>query len=156
MAVTSIRKSSSYALLALATISLIVFALFFLGGYEFDAKGNKVYGFTDLLIYWTYILGFLTILSVCLFALKGFFSKLSENAREALKSIIGPLALVALLVITYFIGDDTPMKVSAEAQRFNTSGWLKLSDMWIYSTYVLLFATIVAAIFGSIKSALNR
>lgn len=156
MAVTGIRKTSSYTLLALSAISLVLFALFFFGGYEFDAKGNKVYNFTDLLIYWTYFLGLLAVGAVLFFVLKGFFAKLAANPGEAIKGIAGPLALVALLVITYVIGDTTPLQVNAEAERFNTAGWLKVSDMWIYSTYVLLFATIVAAIYGSIKSALNR
>lgn len=156
MAVTGIRKTSSYTLLALSAISLVVFALFFFGGHEIDAKDNKVYNFTDLLIYWTYFLGLLSVGAVLFFVLKDFFAKLASNPGEAIKSIAGPLALVALLVVTYLIGDTTPLKVNAEAERFNTEGWLKVSDMFIYSTYVLLCATIVAAIYGSIKSALNR
>lgn len=156
MAVTGIRKTSSFTLLALAAISVIVFALFFVGGYELDAKDNKVYNFTDLLIFWTYILGVLSIITVLFFVLKDFVLNLTKNPAEALKSIAGPLALVALLVITYVIGDATKLNLNEEAERFNTAGWLKTADMWIYTTYVLLVASIGAAIFGSIKSALNR
>lgn len=156
MAVTGIRKSSSYILLALAAISLVVFALFFFGGYELDAKDNKVYNFTDLLIFWTYILGAVSIATVLVFVLKDFVAKLASNPGEALKSVAGPLVFVALLVITYVIGDATPLNLNEEAERFNTAGWLKMADMWIYSTYVLLAACIGAAVFGSIKSSLNR
>lgn len=59
MAVTQIRKVSSYTLLISALVSLVVFALFFMGGSEMVTKGTteyKVYAFTDLLLYWSYIL----------------------------------------------------------------------------------------------------
>lgn len=156
MAVTGIRKTSSTTFLVLAGISLVVFAVFLFGGHEFDAKENKVYAFTDLLLYWVYALGIITVVTVLGFVLKDFFAKLAANPGEALKSVAGVLALIALLVVTYLIGDDTPLKLNEEAQKFNSPGWLKVSDMWIYSTYVLLVATTGAAILGSIKSALGR
>ncbi len=156
MAVTGIRKTSSTTFLVLAGISLVVFAVFLFGGHEFDAKENKVYAFTDLLLYWVYALGIITVVTVLGFVLKDFFAKLTANPGEALKSVAGVLALIALLVVTYLIGDDTPLKLNEEAQKFNSPGWLKVSDMWIYSTYVLLVATTGAAILGSIKSALGR
>lgn len=156
MAVTGIRKTSSYTLLALAAISLVVFALFFFGGYELDAQENKVYNFTDALIIWTYVLSIASIVAVLGFVLKDFFADLASSPAQALKKVAGPLALIVLLIITYVIGSDTPLQLNEEAERFNTSFWLKSSDMWIYSSYVLLIASIGAAIFGSIKSALNR
>lgn len=156
MAVTGIRRVSSYTFLVLAGISLVVFATFLFGGYELDTKDNKVYAFTDLLLYWTYFLGIISVLAVLGFVLKDFFGKLSTNPKEALKSIAGVLGVLALLAITYAVGDTTPLKLNEEAQVFNSPGWLKVTDMWLYTTYVLLFATIGAAILGSIKSALNR
>lgn len=156
MAVTGIRKTSSTTLLVLIAISVIVFGVLFFGGHTFDAKENKVYNFTDLLLYWTYALGCISVLTVLGFVLKDFFAKLASNPGEAIKSIIGPIALVVLFIITYVIGDDTPLKLNDEAQKYNTPGWLKISDMMIYSTYVLLIATICAAAWGAIKSAFNR
>ncbi|MDY3090686.1 MAG: hypothetical protein SOW66_06190 [Porphyromonas sp.] len=156
MAVTGIRKTSSTTFLVLAGISLVVFAVFLFGGHTIDAKENKVYNFTDLLLYWMYALGGIAILTVLGFVIKDFVAKLAANPGEALKSIAGVLALVALLVVTYLIGDDTPLKLNEEAQKFNSTGWLKVTDMWIYSVYVLLIATTGAAILGAIKSAFNR
>lgn len=156
MAVTGIRKASSSTFLVLAGISLAVFAIFLFGGSEIDAKGNKVYAFTDILLYWVYALGGIAIITVLGFVLKELFSKFASNPKEAFASIAGVLALLVLLVITYAIGDDTPLKLNEEAQKFNSPGWLKVSDMWIFSTYFLLIATTGAAVVGSIKSALNR
>lgn len=156
MAVTGIRKTSSTTLLVLIAISAIVFGVFLFGGNTLDAKDNKVYNYTDLLLYWTYALGIVSLLTVLVFVLKDFVAKLASSPKEAVQSIIGPLALVALLVVTYAIGDTTPLKLNEEAQKFNSEGWLKVSDMWIYSTYVLLIGTIAAAVWGAIKSAFNR
>lgn len=156
MAVTGIRKTSSYTFLALVAISVIVFALFLFGGSELDMKDNKVYAYTDVLIYWTYALGILSVVTVLFFVVKDFIAELAASPSGALKKIAGPIALVVLLLVTYAIGDTTPLKLNEEAQRFNAPFWLKFSDMWIYSVYVLLFLTIVAAIAGAVKSALNR
>lgn len=156
MAVTGIRKTSSYTFLALVAISVIVFALFLFGGSELDMKDNKVYAYTDVLIYWTYALGILSVVTVLFFVVKDFIAELAASPSAALKKIAGPIALVVLLLVTYAVGDTTPLKLNEEAQRFNAPFWLKFSDMWIYSVYVLLFLTIVAAIAGAVKSALNR
>ena len=156
MAVTGIRKTSSYTFLALVAISVIVFALFLFGGSELDMKDNKVYAYTDVLIYWTYALGILSVVTVVFFVVKDFIAELAASPSAALKKIAGPIALIVLLLVTYAIGDTTPLKLNEEAQRFNAPFWLKFSDMWIYSVYVLLFLTIVAAIAGAVKSALNR
>ena len=156
MAVTGIRKTSSYTFLALVAISVIVFALFLFGGSELDKKDNKVYAYTDVLIYWTYALGILSVVTVLFFVVKDFIAELAASPSAALKKIAGPIALIVLLLVTYAIGDTTPLKLNEEAQRFNAPFWLKFSDMWIYSVYVLLFLTIVAAIAGAVKSALNR
>ena len=156
MAVTGIRKTSSYTFLALVAISVIVFALFLFGGSELDMKDNKVYAYTDVLIYWTYALGILSVVTVLFFVVRDFIAELAASPSAALKKIAGPIALIVLLLVTYAIGDTTPLKLNEEAQRFNAPFWLKFSDMWIYSVYVLLFLTIVAAIAGAVKSALNR
>ena len=156
MAVTGIRKTSSYTFLALVAISVIVFALFLFGGSELDMKEYKVYAYTDVLLYWTYALGVISIVTVLFFVVKGFVAELSASPSDALKTIAGPIALIVLLLVTYAIGDTTPLKLNQEAQGFNTPFWLKFSDMWIYSVYVLLFLTIVAAVAGAVKSALNR
>lgn len=156
MAVTGIRKTSSMTFLVLAGISLVVFAVFLFGGHTTDVKENKVYNFTDLLLYWMYALGGIAILTVLGFVIKDFVSKLASNPGEAFKSVAGVIALIALLAVTYLIGDDTPLKLNEEAQKFNSTGWLKVTDMWIYSVYVLLVATTGAAILGAIKSAFNR
>jgi len=157
MAVTKIRKVSSYTLLALSAISILIFILFFVGGSELDAKGNKVYEYTGILLFWTYALFLVTVCATLVFACKNFASTFQTNSRGALVSIGGVVAFLALLAITYAIGSGEPIKGLNEAsQSYNTSGWLKVTDMWLYSTYVLFILTVGAAIWGGISKALKR
>ena len=157
MAVTKIRKVSSYTLLILSCISVLIFFLFFLGGSETDAKGNTVYEYTGILLFWTYALFLVTVCATLVFACKNFASTFQTNSRGALVSIGGVVAFLALLAITYAIGSGAPTKGLNEAsQSYNTSGWLKVTDMWLYSTYVLFILTVGAAIWGGISKALKR
>ena len=157
MAVTKIRKVSSYTLLILPCISVLIFFLFFLGGSETDAKGNTVYEYTGILLFWTYALFLVTVCATLVFACKNFASTFQTNSRGALVSIGGVVAFLALLAITYAIGSGEPIKGLNEAsQSYNTSGWLKVTDMWLYSTYVLFILTVGAAIWGGISKALKR
>ena len=144
MAVTKIRKVSSSTLLALSVISVIIFAVFFFGGAEVDAKGNKDYAYPGLLLFWTYAL-FLAVINF------------ASNKKGLVSSLAGVGAFVALLVITYAIGDGTPISgLNDASQTYNTSGWLKVTDMWLYSIYVLFIVTLGAAVWGSVSKALKR
>ena len=37
------------------------------------------------------------------------------------------------------------------SQTYNTSGWLKVTDMWLYSTYVLFVVTLGAVVWGGVS-----
>lgn len=160
MAVTQIRKVSSYTLLISALVSLVVFALFFMGGSEMVFKGTteyKVYAFTDLLLYWSYFLFLATCLLTILFvALKRLRGGSSDKAEKT-SSYIAFGVLSLSLFLGYMLGDATPIEgLNQDAQRFNTEFWLKTTDMWLYSMYILFIAAIIALGFGAVKKFLNR
>jgi len=69
----------------------------------------------------------------------------------------GCFVFVAMLFITYSIGDGTPLQgLNADSQKYNTEGWLKITDMWINSSIVLMVLIIIAVVAGSAKKMLNR
>ncbi len=161
MAVTTIRKVSSYTLSALMLISLIIFALFFFGGTEQVTTTGTAeylsYKLTDPLLFWSYILLAVAALAAVVFALKGFIDTFSRDSKAGMMSLAGVGAFAALLLITYFAGDSTPIAgLNAAAQKFNTPGWLQTTDMWLYSSYILLVLCVIAAVFGATKKVLNR
>ena len=94
MAVTKIRKISSWTLLISSIISIIVLGMFYAGGVVDPAAEMKEPIYTGLLINWTSVLFFVTIISTMLFAVWQFLTLLKTNAKSAIMSLV---VLVCLL-----------------------------------------------------------
>lgn len=157
MAVTKIRKLSSWTLLIISLITIAVLGMFFGGGVEDPAAENKNYIYTDLLLNWTYVVFFITIVVLAVLAVWQFSSILKTNPKSALTSLIVLVLFALLLVITYSMGDGTPLTtLNADAQTYNTSFWLKATDMWIQSTIVLFVAIVAVISAGTVKRIMNK
>ncbi len=158
MSVTKSRKISSWVLLILSVISVVMFAMLFLGGYHMEGT-NIAYEWTGAFLYWTYILVAVTLLITLCFTLSSFFASFKRNSKKAMSSLLSVVGLFALLGITYAIGDgnaEVMRGVNEDSQKYLTEGWLKTSDMVLYSSYVLICAIIVAMIFGAIRKAVSK
>ena len=105
MAVTKIRKISSWTLLICSIVSIIILGMFFAGGVVDPAAELQEPIYTGLLIDWTSALFFATIISTVLFAIWQFLGLLKTNAKEALSSLAVLVLFVALLFVTYTVGD---------------------------------------------------
>ena len=127
MAVTKIRKMSSWTLLIVSIISLVVLGMFYAGGV------------VDPSVVWQFI------------------TLLQTNAKSAITSLIVIVVFAAILFITYSMGDATPLGgMNADSQKYNIPLWLKVTDMWIMSTVVLMVLIVAAVVWGSVKRMLNR
>lgn len=157
MAVTKIRKISSWTLLVTFLISIVVLGMFFGGGVVDPSAENKEYVYTGLLLDWTYIVFAVTIVCMALLALWQFASVLKTNPKSALMSFVVIALFVIVLLITYSMGDGTPLVgLNADSQSYNVPFWLKVTDMWIQSSIVLFVLIVVALIAGSVKKLLNK
>ncbi|NLJ01200.1 MAG: hypothetical protein GX371_08655 [Bacteroidales bacterium] len=150
MAVTKIHRTSRTVLIIGVLISIVVMGLFYFGGQA--APEDLVAGdlsqplFTDLLLYWAYILLALTVIVLIGFAVTDFLRGLRENPKKALSGLLVLLILVALLVITYIMGDGTLLNIPGYTGSDNVPTMLKMTDMWLYSCYVMLVVTLLAMI----------
>jgi magnesium-transporting ATPase (P-type) len=157
MAVTKIRKISSWTLLVTFLISIVVLGMFFGGGVVDPSAENKEYVYTGLLLDWTYIVFAVTIICMALLALWQFASVLKTNPKSALMSFVVIALFVIVLLITYSMGDGTPLVgLNADSQSYNVPFWLKVTDMWIQSSIVLFALIVVALIAGSVKKLLSK
>lgn len=157
MAVTKIRKVSSWTLLISSIISVVALIMFYTGGVVDPVAEMKEPVYTGLLLNWTYVLFGLTIASTIVLAAWQFLGSLKNDAKSALMSLLVLVLFVALLGITYTLGDATPLTgLNADSQAYNTTGWLKITDMWIYSTYALIALIILAVVWGTIRRILSR
>lgn len=155
-------RISYYALYAMFAIILIVLALFYLGG---DATGDALIpgvdpemwqpAQTEALLYLTYVLLGVAIAATVIGALFQFGAALKDNPANAIKSLLGLVLLVVVLVVAWTMGSSTPLEIPGYSGTDNVPFWLKLTDMFLYSIYILLFVTIVAIIVSGIKKKLS-
>ena len=143
-------KVSYYALYVMFAIILVVLGMFFFGG---DAQGDAVWA--SALIYLMYILFFVAIIATVVGVLFQFGAALKDNPGAALKSLIGLVILVAVVVISWTMGSEEPLVIPGYSGTENVPFWLKLTDMFLYSIYILFAGTVLAIIFSSIKKKLS-
>ena len=155
-------KASYYALYAMFAIILIVMSIFFFGG---DATGDAVIpgvdpemwqpAQTDALLYLMYALFGIAIAATVIAAVSQFGAALKDNPASAIKSLLGLVPLVVVLIIAWAMGSGTPTNIPGYEGTDNVYFWLKLTDMFLYSIYILLFVTVVAIIVSGIKKKLS-
>jgi heme/copper-type cytochrome/quinol oxidase subunit 2 len=157
MAVTKIRKISSWTLLVCFILSIVVLGLFFGGGVVDPAAENKDYVNTNLLLNWTYLMFVITLVVMLAFAVVKFIAGLKTNPKSALRSFVVLILFAILLIVTYSMGDATPIKsLNADSQTYNIPFWLKVTDMWLYSSVVLFALIVLAIIWGQIRKMRQR
>lgn len=157
MAVTKIRKISSWTLLLTSVISLVVLGLFFGGGVVNPGEEMKEYVYTALLINWMYVVFALAAVSTLIFACWQFASSLKTDPKGSFMGLAVIVLFFGLLFLTYAIGDGTPLGgMNADSQKYNTEFWLKTTDMWIYSTYVLVGLIVLAAAAGTVRRIISK
>ena len=157
MAVTKIRKLSSWTVLIISLITVVVVGIFFGGGVVDPAAEVKDYVYTELLLNWTYLVFFLTIIALVVLGVWQYASVLKTNPKSAVMSLVVLVLFALLLIVTYSIGDGTPLTtLNADSQTYNTSFWLKCTDMWIQSTIVLFLLIIAAIAWGTVKRIMSK
>ena len=140
----------------------VVLGLFYFGG---DAQGDAVLmsvdsemwqpAQTDALLFLMYgLFGIAVVATVAAFLFQ-FGTALKDNPGNALKSLIGVIVLVAVVVIAWAMGSDEPLNIPGYDGTDNVPFWLKITDMFLYSIYILFGATVLAIIFSSIKKKLS-
>lgn len=133
-------------------ISIVVIALFCFcdttpvvyNGEPFEEPNQ-----TSTFLIWSYILFALAAVATIVSAIISFSINFSKDKASALKTGVVFVSLILLLGITYAIGDGSELPiVGYEGTDNKDPFWLKITDMCLYSTYVLLFIGAFAAIAG--------
>lgn len=156
MAVTRNRRISSWTLLIISVVSVIVLGMFYFGGVSNPGQTPKNPVYTGLLINWIYVLFLLAVAATIIFAIWQFISLFKENPKSAIVSLGVIVAFFALLFITYSVGNGTPLNLVGYKGEFNVPFWLKITDMWLYTSYVLIALIVLSVIAGSVKKALSK
>ncbi len=150
MSVTKIHRTSRTTLLIGVIISIVVMALFYLGG-QVSAEEMLIADmsqpkFTDIVLFWAYALLAITIVVLLSFAIVDFLKKLKESPRKALSGFLVLLGMAAMLIITFVIGDDSLLNIPGYDGADNNPSTLKMTDMWLFSAYIMLIITFLAIV----------
>ena len=162
MAVTKISRISRWTLYAMSVVTVALIGLFFLAGnVQPEQQYAELVGlteptFTDALLYWVYILLAITILAVFVFSIFGFINNLRYSRKKAINSLVTLLIFAVLLIIAYSIGDGEPLNILGYEGPDNVKGMLKLTDMWLYTIYILMALTILAMLFSPLIKRIGK
>ncbi|KAA6326036.1 hypothetical protein EZS27_024814 [termite gut metagenome] len=148
-----LNKLSSYALYVLFAVILVVLGLFYFGGEVAQpiVPDMSQPEYTDTLLYMAYGLFALVVIVTIAAFLFQFGGVLKDSPINALKSLSGVLIMVVILIVSWSIGSDEKLVITGYEGPDNVPFWLKLTDMFLYSTYFLLAVTLGAMLFSGIK-----
>ena len=130
-------KVSYYVFYVCIALILVVLGMFFGVGYnETNAAGLVEPANTPALMYLMYGMFAVTVIATRIGAIAQFGGALKDNPKGAVKSLLGLILLVVLLIVTYNIGSSETV-VLGDGSEYSDVTMLKVSDMLLYSTYVL-------------------
>ena len=130
-------KVSYYVFYVCLALILVVLGMFFGVGYnETNAAGLVEPANTPALMYLMYGMFAVTVIATLIGAIAQFGGALKDNPKGAVKSLLGLILLVVLLIVTYNIGSSETV-VLGDGSEYSDVTMLKVSDMLLYSTYVL-------------------
>jgi hypothetical protein len=141
------NKLSTFVLWVCMLITVGIFAFFY--AEIMGDPGNESKTGIELILYWLYIIFVLSLLTTIFFAFRPFFSRKKDNARSVCISLTGVSVLALLLAVAYLLGSGKSLPIPGYEGNENTAFWLKLTDMWLYTIYLLIGLAIVA-LFGGI------
>ncbi len=104
-------KGSPLFLYIMLGITLVVAALFYLGGVIDPSTERPEPVYTDAMLYWLYIVLSLCATGTVIFTIRKFFIELKSSPRKAFKFVILPLVLVIVMAVAWSLGDGTPLQI---------------------------------------------
>ncbi len=153
----STEKRSSRVLYALVGLIIIVFALFWLIGFDrpFDDDPNfNSPLFTDALLIVTaliFLFGVgLAVWSVVRSARTiGKSDRMVNNIPVRRISMTVLVSTVVVMLLSFVLGSSKPMVING--QSYTDGFWLHVSDMFIVTSMLLIVAAIAAVVYGATK-----
>ena len=142
----SSEKLSQRLLYILTGVAAWVFAMFFLVGYDMPYIENPDFNaplFTDALIV---LMVVVMLLALAMAGFSAWHSHRMGSRQDAVVNGVPARKIARLLLLGFAVGSSAPMWVNGS--EFDSWFWLKLSDMFVVVSLVLLLAAIGVVLFG--------
>ena len=148
---------SQYILYVMVTLSALVFVTFYLVGFDVPFSGNASFNaplLTDVLLGLMIFLFFATVGTV-IYSVVHTLRKTGKEegivngvpARKIAYTIFG--AILLCLVLTFTFGSSKAMLINGTS--YTDRFWLRLSDMFVTSSVILLALAAIAVAFGATR-----
>ena len=151
------KKLPSRVLYVLVGLTVVIFALFWLIGYDrpFEEDGNfNAPLFTDVLLVFMLLLtagacGVAVWSAIRSNKTSGGGERVVNNipVRKIGRCVTGGTALA--LVLTFLLGSATPMRINGAS--YADTFWLKVSDMFVATSLLMIVAAVAAVVYGATK-----
>ena len=110
---------------------------------QMNDLGSALNNFT----YWTYFMVIVAVFFTLVFPI----AKMITQPKSGLKTLLSIAVLGLVLFIGYQLGDDTIMQIPGYDGPDNIPSRLKLTDMGIYTMYIMLGGALLAMVYSSIS-----
>jgi hypothetical protein len=108
------------------------------------------------LLIWLYGVMIVTISATLLFSVYYFFKQWKKMPKKLWQSATSIVMLGFLFTGAYFLGNGDSLNIVGYKGNENTYIWLKLTDMWLYSIYVLLALAFISLLGGILWSYFKK
>lgn len=138
-------------------VSVLVLALFFMVGYDMPFIDNPDFNaplFTDVLIILMWLMLIVAIVLAIISVVRGKRLDMKQDAvvngvPEGKIVRITWIGTLLLVILTFTLSSSVPMLINGE--EYADWLWLKIADMFVYSSIILLVIAIGAVIFGATR-----
>ena len=144
----------------LMVVGIIATAMFFLGGSEgsLEVAGDflDIPKFSDVLLYWIYVLVVLVILATFGFVIAKLVETFKVDPKRGLTSVVVVLAAVGLCALCWFLGSPEKVEILGYEGTDNVGNMARLSDAMMYLVYILTASTVAALVWGVIYTKVKK
>ena len=147
-------------ILVLMLVGILAAVMFFAGGSEgsLEVAGDflNIPKFTDLLLYWIYVLVGLVILVTFGFVLAKLVETFKVDPKAGIRSVLVVLAAVGLVALCWFLGSPEKVEILGYEGTDNVGTMARLSDAIMYLVYILTASTVAALVWGVIYTKVKK
>lgn len=144
----------------LMLVGIVASVLFFVGGSEgsLEVAGDflDIPKFTDILLYWNYVLVGVVILVTFGFVIAKLVETFKVDAKRGLVSIGVVLAAVGLCALCWFLGSPEKVEILGYEGTDNVGNMARMSDAIMYLVYILTASTVAALVWGVIYTKVKK
>ena len=144
----------------LMAVGIIASVMFFVGGSEgsLEVAGDflDIPKFTDILLYWNYVLVGVVILVTFGFVIAKLVDTFKVDPKRGLTSVGVIVAAIGLCVLCWFLGSPEKVEILGYEGTDNVGNMARMSDAIMYLVYILTASTIAALVWGVIYTKVKK